>query len=554
MAMRTVPTCPRQGRSRRERLVALGAATAAALALAACSTSPASSGGATSGGGSAAHVGGTLTIGIATNPATLNQDFTDNQDNSTIDALVFDSLVYLNSAEVPEPDLATSWSVSNGGDTYTFQLRHGVKWSDGKPFSSADVVYTLKDVLKYNPLEPATLLTDIKSVSANGLYTVVVNLKAPYAPFVTAMAQSFDILPAHIYAGTNPLTNPANDKPVGTGPYIFQSWQQNKEIVMVRNPHYWGKGPYFDKVVLGIIPNQATEIDGMLSGELDFLPDSELPTTNIKQLNSASCCRTVLVHDTPSIALLFTNTARPPFNNVKVRQAVYTALNRNYIVQTAFSGYATPAIGPIPATYGQLYDPSANFLTAYPYNQAKAASMLNAAGFPVKNGTRFTITFAYTDAIAGAASTAAIVKAELAKININVNLVDEDLNTWAARTYTARNFDLSYITYTSQNDPALGIARTYVCQPDRSVLYSNPTGFCNSQVDADFAAGATASTAAGRQADYAKATAILEQQLPVYPLAFRGAYVAVSKKIMNWQQALQGGGAFAVPWNNAWFG
>ena len=523
---------------------------AALLALAACSSSsPGASGG--KGGPS---VGGTFTIGIATNPTNLVEDFTDNQDNGTLDALIFDSLVYLNSQEVPVPDLATSWQASNGGDTYTFQLRHGVKWSDGKPFTSADVVYSINNVLKFNPYEPASLLPDIKSATASGPYTVVVSLKAPFAPFITAMAQSFSILPEHIYAGSNPATNPANNHPVGTGPYIFSSWQQNKEIVVTRNPHYWGKGPYFDKVILAIIPNQATEIDGMLSGQLDFLPDSELPTTNVKQLDSASCCRSVLVHDTPSIALLFTNTARAPFNNVKVRQAVYMAMNRAYMVQAAYSGYASPAIGPIPQTYSQLYDPSVNFMTKYPYDPTKAASLLTAAGYPVKAGNRFTITFAYSDSIAGASSVGSIVKAELAKVNINVNLVDEDLNTWAARTYTARNFDLSYITYTSQNDPAIGIARTYFCNTNRSVQYTNPTGFCNAPLDADFTAAASASAASVRAADYAKATTILENELPVYPLAFRDAYVAVSKKIMNWQQALQGGGSFAVPWNNAWFG
>jgi peptide/nickel transport system substrate-binding protein len=539
-----------KGRTPRKCLAALVVCTAAVLV--ACSSTPASTGGGA--GTTNSKVGGTFTIGIATNPANLVEDFTDNQDNGTLDAMLFDSLVYLNSAEVPVPDLATSWQVSNGGDTYTFQLRHGVKWSDGKPFTSADVVYSIENVLKFNPYEPAALVPDIQSTTASGPYTVTVNLKTPFAPFVIAMAQSFAILPAHIYAGSNPATNPANSKPVGTGPYMLQSWQQNKEIVLTRNPHYWRTGPYFRKVILAIIPNQQTEIDGMLTGQLDFLPDSELPTTNVKQLNSASCCRSVLVHDTPSIALLFTNTARAPFNNVKVRQAVYMAMDRRYMVQTAFSGYATPAIGPIPQTYSQLYDPSVNFLTKYPYNPTQAASLLDAAGYPIKNGTRFTITFAYSDAIAGASSVASIVKAELAKININVNLVAEDLNTWAARTYTARNFDLSYITYTSQNDPAIGIARAYFCQKDRSILYTNPTGLCNAELDADLTAAASATTPSARQADYAKATTLLENLLPVYPLAFRDAYVAVSKKIMNWQQALQGGGSFAVPWNNAWFG
>jgi peptide/nickel transport system substrate-binding protein len=551
MAMRNLRSYrTRKGRTPGKSLAVLAACTAAVLA--ACSSTPAPAGGGT--GTSSGKVGGTFTIGIATNPTNLVEDFTDNQDNGTLDAMIFDSLVYLNSQEVPVPDLATSWQVSNGGLTYTFQLRHGVKWSDGKPFTSADVVYSIENVLKFNPYEPATLVPDIQSAVASGPYTVAITLKTPFAPFVTAMGQSFAMLPAHVYAGSNPATNPANSKPVGTGPYIFQSWQQNKEIVLTRNPHYWRTGPYFDKVILAVIPNQATEIDGMLSGQLDFLPDSELPTTNIKQLNSASCCRSVLVHDTPSIALLFTNTARAPFNNVKVRQAVFMAIDRNYIASAGFAGYATPAIGPIPATYGQLYDPSVNFMTTYPYDPSQAASLLNAAGYPVKGGSRFTITFAYSDAVAGASSVAAIVKAELAKVNINVNLVAEDLNTWAARTYTARNFDLSYITYTSQNDPAIGIARTYVCQTNRTILYTNPTGFCNAQLDADFLAAASASTPSARQAEYAKVTTILENLLPVYPLAFRGAYVAISKKITNWQQALQGGGSFAVPWNNAWLG
>jgi len=88
----------------------------------------------------------------------------------------------------------------------------------------------------------------------------------------------------------------------------------------------------------------------------------------------------VLVQDTPSIALLFTNTARAPFNNVKVRQAVYMAMNRAYMVQAAYSGYASPAIGPIPKTYSQLYDPSVNFMTKYPYDPTKAASLPAASG------------------------------------------------------------------------------------------------------------------------------------------------------------------------------
>jgi peptide/nickel transport system substrate-binding protein len=539
----------------------LVAVAALSVLLAACSTkSPAQT---NSGAASTPRHGGTLTIAIATDPVTLNYDVTDNPDDGTIQKLYDNGLVTENGKEEIEPSLASSWSISANGLDYTFHLRHDVKWQDGVPFTSADVVFTMQKFLPVAPGPGQTVEKNIAKVFAEGPYTVVVQLKHRYDPFLTGMVDTNLMMEAkHIYGNHNVLTdNQANDNPVGTGPFIFKKWIRGQKIIFARNPHYWGATksspiPWISQVVVDEIPSPSTTVDGLLNGSIDFVPDSELPTTAIKELMNSTCCRAVLVHDTPSFNVIFTNMSRPPFNNLTVRRALYMAINRNIIDQDALSGYATPSLAPIPSTYAQLWDPSLNLMKQYPYDPAKAAQMLNQAGYPVKNGERFgrTLTLLYAAGVTqGAAQTAAIVKAEFAQINVNVNLVNEDLNTWAQRTYVQRNFDLSFIGYTSANDPAGGgITLSFECQPNRQTLYTNPSFYCNKTVDSLFAQAAEAPTTAERQHDYAEAQTIIDNDVPAFLVGWRTAYVGVSQRVQNYQAQLSGGGSFAADWAEAW--
>jgi peptide/nickel transport system substrate-binding protein len=532
------------------------------IIVAACSTTAAPSQSSPA-GASTPHSGGTLTIAIATDPVTLNYDVTDNPDSANIQKLYDNGLLTENGKEEIEPSLASSWTVSPDGKTYTFNLRHDVKWQDGVPFTSADVVFTIEKFLPVAPGPAATVVNDIASASAAGPYKVVVQLKNRYDPFLTSMVDTNLMMEAkHIYGNQNVLTdNQANDHPIGTGPFIFQSWIRGQKVTFVRNPHYWGATkkdpiPWISKVVVDEIPSPATTVDALLNGSIDYVPDSELPTTAIKQLINSTCCRAVLVHDTPSFNIIFTNTAKAPFNNVIVRRALYMAIDRNTILQDALSGYGTPTLSPIPSTYAQLWDPSLNLNTQYPYDPQKAAAMLDQAGFPVKNGERFgrTLTFLYSSGVTqGASQTAAIVKAEFAQIGVNVSLVNEDLNTWAHRTYVQRNFDLSFIGYTSANDPASGgITLSWECQPNRDVLYTNPSGYCNTTVDSLLTQAARAGTTAERQQFYAQAQTIIDNDLPAWLVGWRTAYVGVSRRVQNWQAQLSGGGSFAADWAEAW--
>jgi len=522
--------------------------------------------GSVSGASSAAargHRGGTLTIAIATNPATLNGDVTDNISIEPIQRLYGNMLLVLNGKNQLVPSLATSYTESKSGLTYTINLRHGVKWQDGKPFTSKDVVFTFSKLLKLNPLVSAALVKDVTSSTAAGLYRVVVHLKEPYAPFMVGLAGgTMYIEPAHVYGNQTPLKDStANDHPIGTGPFIVKQWIPNQKIILVRNPNYWGATkskplPYFDKVVADIITNPTTIIDDLLSGTIDYVPTSFLPQTAIKQVKQSPCCRAVLVHGTPAYDIMYTNTQRAPFNSQTVRQAVYMAITRKLIVQDALAGFGSPPVAPIPPAYTELYTKKINLTKQYPYNPSKAAKILDKAGFPVKNGERFgkSITLLYSSGTGTFASqTAKIVKANLAKITINVNLVAEDLTTWATATYVKKKFTLSFIGLTSENDPAFGIQRAFACQPAPTSEFTNASGFCTKTVTSLFHQAATVSTTAKRRELYAKVQKILDTKLPSYELGWRTTYVGISKKIQNYKASLQWGGAFSTTWTESWF-
>ncbi|HEV7666348.1 MAG TPA: ABC transporter substrate-binding protein, partial [Chloroflexota bacterium] len=158
-------------------------------------------------------------IAVDADPETLNPGITTSNVTGDIQAKVFEGLVWLDQRDAPQPALATSWQISPDGKTYTFKLRPNVKWHDGQAFTSADVKYTFEEILaKFHPRTSTTFKQlDIK-VDAPDPQTAVLTLKQPYAPLLIQMSVfEAPIMPMHLYAGTDPATNPANQAPVGTG-------------------------------------------------------------------------------------------------------------------------------------------------------------------------------------------------------------------------------------------------------------------------------------------------------------------------------------------------
>jgi len=544
----------------RSRIPAAGAVLASVVLAATMLAAPGSGAGAAS----KAHTGGVMTIGIGTNPSSLNGNVNDNISIEPIERMYANSLFNVNGKNELVPELATSYKVSTDGMTYTMSLRHGVKWSDGKPFTSKDVAFTLNKFLAVNPLVSAALPQDVTNVKTKGKYQVVVTLKEPFAPFMVGLAASTVFVePQHVYGNKTVLKDSqANDHPIGTGPYVVKQWVPDQKIVLVRNPHYWGTTktkpiPYFKEVVADIVTNPQTMVDDLLNGTIDYISTSFLPFTSITTIKKQGCCRIVLVHGTPSYDIMFTNTARAPFNNPTVRKAVYMAITRKLLVKDTLSGHGLVPKAPIPSTYAQLYTPKITLLKQYPYDPTKAAQMLDKAGFPATNGERFgkAITLLYSSGTGTfATETAAFFKSALSKITINVNVVSQEITSWATQTFVKKDFTLSFIGFTSENDPSLGISRAFACQPTPTAEWTNASSFCTKKVTTLWHQAVLEATVSKRQHIFAEVQKIVDTKLPNYELGWRSAYVAVSKKVKNWkQELLRWGGSYNTTWTIAHF-
>jgi peptide/nickel transport system substrate-binding protein len=157
---------------------------------------------------------------------------------------IYQSLLTYGTDLKPLPSLASSWSISPDGLTYTFVLQKNVKWHDGKPFTSADVVFSADKFLReVHPRTRALMNQRVESVKADGDDKVVFKLKQPFSAFILAFEVStMPMIPKHLYDGTDYRTNPANNTPIGTGPFKLKEWKRGSYIHLVKNPDYFKPG------------------------------------------------------------------------------------------------------------------------------------------------------------------------------------------------------------------------------------------------------------------------------------------------------------------------
>lgn len=301
-------------------------------------------------------------------------------DSDNIDPLIFSGLTKDNLQGLPAPDLATSWHATDHGLQWVFDLRKGVRWQNGQPFTAQDVLYTFNDVV-LNPklgANGASNYSDVTNVTANGKYQVVFHLKQPWSSLPAYLTFFAPILPAQVlqHEGTKLWTDAAfgTQHPIGTGPYEVQSVQPGQSITLVRNPYYFGAKPSIPKIVFQIIPDATTVVSDLLNGDLNFaeVDDPQL-ISGLKRDPSLTVTR-VPEQNYYNITL---NGREAPFNNVKVRQALEYAINRPAIIKGLLKGYGTVANGPIGPIQKYFYDPN---VENYPYDPAKAVRLLEQAG------------------------------------------------------------------------------------------------------------------------------------------------------------------------------
>lgn len=477
--------------------------------------------------------GGTVVAGIDPGQlSTFNTQLTSVTSSLVVADVWADGLMTYDRNGSRIPRLAESWEVSPNGLTYTFKIRSGVKWSDGQPFSAEDVVFTLMNFGKYNTYL-TKLMPLIAEAGAPDATTFVLKLKQP----LTATLDLFDkevfpLLPKHVYERSDLLTNPANRAPVGLGPFKFVSWETGRAITFNRNPNYWEKGkPHVDSVVFALIPDPQQRRNALARGEIDWMWLEPAQVAAAEAAAKGGGFRVIEIKiNAPERAVVDFNLRREPMKNLQVRQALFQAIDRDRVVQDVYQGMANKELNAIPVQFRSLHDPSIDYNKIYPYDPKKAGALLDAAGYPLKNGTRFSIELTYP-AVPPFEWIARVVQSEWTAIGLSVKMAGLDGQIWTDKVYKRHDFDASIISLTARTNPVLGIDRSYLCNQG-SVPYANPTGYCNADLD-KLISEAAATPLDKQQAVYSKYAEIVARAINEITLTNARSFEAVSTKLKN---------------------
>jgi peptide/nickel transport system substrate-binding protein len=461
--------------------------------------------------------GGTAVVAVPADPGQLNPGINTGYHVHIVADSMFNGLVALDRSMVPVPDLAESWTVNSNATEYVFKLQRGAKWHDGKPLTSADVKYSFEEVLfKHHARTRGGLGNIAAGIDTPDDHTVVIRLRQPYGALLQALdVTEAPILPRHIYAGTDPTTNPANRRPIGTGPFKFDSYQPDQSVTLVRNSDYFKPGlPYLDRLIFRIIPDATTQTSALLRGEVDV----------IDRVNLADIERLVGRNDIKlersssgagggnCIMTLSFNLERPALADPRVRRAIAHAINRQQILDQVIFGEGAVASAPISSGIGWAH--AAGTLDRNPYAPEKAIALLDEAGVkPGPNGVRLSLDILHFPTFNKYSE---VMRPQLARAGIRLNVRPHDRAAFVEAVFAKRDFDLNIISYCNGADPEIGVRRMYMSTNIGNIAFSNAAAYRNARVDALFAAaGATADIDTRRQA-YREIQGIVAEELPYW--------------------------------------
>ena len=473
--------------------------------------------------------GGTVVAAIVSDPGHLNPAITTSGATHAASELLYNGLLGRDERGEPVPELAESWQIEQGGTVYRFRLRDGVRWHDGTPFTAADVKFTFEEVLvKYHARTRASMGAVLAGIEAPDDRTVVFRFKQPYAPLLYQLdATEAPIVARHVYQGTDPQTNPANSNPIGTGPFKLVSYTKGTEIRLVRNPTYFKAGlPHLDGLVMRIIPDLAVQVLALENGEVDFL--WELPGPQQARLKGDPRFRTARTGYHPGgsncIMTMSFNLDRPILKDLRVRQAVAHALDRQAFLTQILFGDGKVAAAPISSEIPWAH--AAGLALPRP-DRAEAEKLLDGAGWKkegegprtargvpgVADGTRLSIEFLHFPTFTKYGE---LVRQQLGAVGIGVVLKPLEPAVFAPTVFKDRNFDSNVISYCNGPDPEIGVRRMYHSSQIGPAPFTNAAAYRNARVDALFDEASRTVERDKRTRLYRQIQELVVQELPYF--------------------------------------
>ena len=428
--------------------------------------------------GSTDAVANEITVGIA-------QDLDDSLDPHLAVAAgtkevmfnVFEGLMKPTSTGDLTPAVAESYTVSEDRLTYTFTLREGVKFHNGDEVTAEDVVYSISrcaDTTDGTPLVEA--FSVIQSVEAVDARTVAITIAEPSNEFISYMTTA--ILPADY--------DQQDTAPVGTGPFKFVSRAAQDNIVLERFDEYWGTPAYLDKVTFKIMENADSLVMSLQSGAIDLC--SHLTSTQVAQLGGDFYVAEGTMN---LVQALYLNNAEKPFDDVRVRQALCYAVDKQGIIDLAFDGYGSPIGSSMYPAFGKYFDES--LTNYYTKDVEKAKSLLTDAGYP--NGFEMTITVPsnYQPHI----DTAQVLVEQLKEIGVTAKIELVEWGTWVSDVYAGRQFQSTVVGVDASNMTARALLERFTSDYAKNFINYN-----NADYDDLFQQALTTYDDAGQTAIY----------------------------------------------------
>jgi peptide/nickel transport system substrate-binding protein len=376
--------------------------------------------------------GGTLRIAYAEEPKNLHTQIDSGTEGVYVGKQIYDSLLNIDPTGKIVPGLATGMPEQPSSLVYVFRLRKNVKFHNGKPFTADDVVWTFDRLLgKFPELQStqASRFTGIiASVEKLDPYSVRITLRRPSPDFLVLMGGDKYM---GIMQKDSELANPkeyGQSVVVGTGPFKLKEWNKANHLTLVRNDEYWGPPALVDRIVYRAIPEDSTRMVAMRAGDIDVLLAPALK--DVRQYQNDKNFK-VLAADGGNMKLFIFNTARVPFNDVRVRQAMAYAVNREEIVEAIYHGYASVAQDLLPP-WNPSHDPSRKY---YPYDPERAKKLLAEAGYGPGKPLEFEI---ITSDATEFVDLSTLIQAQLQQIGVRAKVISLDKSALTAKMFPQR--------------------------------------------------------------------------------------------------------------------
>ncbi len=450
-----------------------------------------------------------LTMALGVDPDGLDPHRTSAAATFQITNNIYDTLIKVTPEGELEPRLAESWNVSEDGMTITFKLREGVKFHNGRPVTAADVKFSFER------------LKDDESPRA-GVYENIVEINVIDEQTIEFVTGTLDVAleTLFVYPWTAIIPEEEidnlRDKPVGTGPYRLEEWIPQQHIILKRNDDYFDPA-HIETIEFLMMPDPTSQISALQSGQIDMIVitgDQAGPIENSTEFN-------IIETEYNAIQLMAMNTEHEALSDVRVRQAINYAVDKDAVIDTVWFGYGNK----IGSHYPPILKGYVDTTDVISYDPDKAKELLKEAGY----GDGLTLDMYLPSAYPMYVSAGQVIADQLREVGITANIHTVEWGVWLSDIYTNRQYDLTVVGHTGRLDPFALLARY---QSDSGENYMN---YSNERVDEILASVQQERDEEKRLALYGELQHILAEEVPAVYLQSPIAIAVTAKDVAGFQ-------------------